>query len=150
MEKKFKVGDKVQVKETGEIDIIHSIGGGGVGFNSHGVYRYILSKRNDCRYSDDELESSTRTLDDLEVGDVVVYKYGNEASVIDFSKNNKAVYLKGIGMGWAERYWWISIEELKELGYTLKQDPIEETVEVLNKRYKKSDLEKRLKELKEI
>lgn len=164
---KYKIGDKVRIKDKfwelanpSEL-AIHEGKKRCVGMvleiNSVDCYGDIGTKeKEDCNidtswtWHHTWVEPFTKTIDNLEVGDVLLSERGNEAIVVDFSKNNHAVYLNGIGSCWIKKYWWTPIEEIKERGLTLKQDPIVETVEILGKKYKKDEVESRLSELKEI
>lgn len=169
---KFKIGDKLKVKpeckgECGscsgydfdyiEIDMLDS---GGYGYNAIKNGKKVAGC-NGC-YTDKHLIPLTKTLDDLQKGDVIFV--GNSYYRKVLARLEDIVFLsllfdkKSKKQDEYKTGAYTNIKELKEDGFTLvdpetlepiKEDSIE-SIEIEGKKYNKEAVVERLKELKEV
>jgi hypothetical protein len=116
--------------------------------------RIITAGESSCRLSVDNkdylwsaemLEPISRKIEDgLKEGDIIVDKKGNEKKVVLVY-----VYLENIIFN--DKTYFFYLNQLIKNGYTLKNQEAEpETIEILGKKYLKSEVEKKIKKLKEV
>nr|DAO33696.1 MAG TPA: Mind bomb SH3 repeat domain [Caudoviricetes sp.] len=159
---KFKVGDKVRVREGLVVDkfygdmycypLMDKIGGEILTVDSvQNIYYGV--KENDCYWSDEMLEpvSIKKTLKNMEKGDVVVNKpdYDYPRTVllaIDGCYLLSAVARPTVASCWR------TAEELRVSGCTVQQPtPTKiETIEINGKKYNKADVEEAIKDLEVV
>lgn len=154
---KFKVGDKVKVREGLVADEHY----GGVCCDSSMVemggevltidyverdYYYRVKERA-FYWTDEMLEPAEKTLDNLCVGDFVVS--GNRVSKILAAVDG--CYLLSDAKLHIYTNGWYTVDELKEGGYSfIGLNASEPTIEILGKKYKKADVEETIKDLEPI
>lgn len=139
----FKVGDKIRMKESccdtgaqkGEILIVEK----GLGVRSK------INKSALCTCFD-IWEKLTKTIRDVEVGDIIVFKNGGKTKVLAVVGD---VFLTSLFSNFESSDSWYTFSEAERDGYTIYQEP-SEVIEVNGKKYDKTAVEERLKELPEV
>lgn len=153
---KFKVGDKVKVREGlvtgkfyGDICCNSTMAGMGgevrtvdwVGSDSYGVEGYIF------RWSDEMLEPVEKTLDNLCAGDFI----RSGSSVRKILAAVDGCYLLSYIGEYTSTGAWCTVNELEGAGYSfIESDASEPTIEIDDKKYKKADVEEAIKGLEVV
>ena len=153
---KFKVGDKVRVREGLVVDkfygdmycypFMDKIGGEILTVDSvQNIYYGV--KENACYWSDEMLEPAEKTLDNLRAGDFINNEHGTRKILTKMS----ACYLLSTYEKYTRADSWYTVDDLKRLGYSLVEPDVSEpTIEINGKKYKKADIRKAIKGLKAI
>jgi len=153
---KFKVGDKVRVREGlvvgkfyGDMccyPFMDKIGGEILTVDSvQNIYYGV--KENDCYWSDEMLEPAEKTLDNLRAGDFINNEHGTRKILTKMS----ACYLLSTYEKYTRADSWYTVDDLKRLGYSLVEPDVSEpTIEIDGKKYKKADVKKAIKGLEAI
>lgn len=145
---KYKVGDVLKILST---DTIFTIGDIVMvdDFDPSDKTYYVLKGTIKDWVDEEDLQKVKKELTDMEVGDIVIDGGGEERKVIEVLTNT---FLPSIKDNHTKASICLfSFKEAEEAGWKLKdQEPEEEIVEVLGKKYKKSELKERLEELEEV
>lgn len=151
---KFKVGDKVRVREGLIVDKYYSdvrcdssmAKMGGRVLTIKGVYGdyYEVEEHVFC-WSDEMLELVEKTLDNLCAGDLVVLGYEKRMILAAVD----GCYLLSYSRMYEAADRWCTAERLKIDGFEFF-DPQSIAVEINGKKYKKADVEKAIKDLEPI
>ena len=153
---KFKVGDKVRVREGLVVDkfygdmycypFMDKIGGEILTVDSvQNIYYGV--KENACYWSDEMLESAEKTLDNLCVGDIV--KDGNKTRMILVALDG--CYLVSSVGDYIHAGCWYTANDLRDFDYVpVNPDIPEPTIEIDGKRYDEAEVKKAIKDLKPI
>lgn len=124
---RFKVGQKVILNshdclfaEPGETVAVTKVDGGMLYFRtSTGSY---------CEHSIESFEDGIKTLDNLEVGDIIVNTVGDEAKALAVLGD---VFLRSRLSDFDNAHGWLTISEAQAKGWTVKQDtPTEQITEL--------------------
>lgn len=153
---KFKVGDKVRVREGLVVDkfygdmycypFMDKIGGEILTVDSvQNIYYGV--KENACYWSDEMLEPIKKTLDNLCVGDVIEGAYGTRKVL----GKADSCYLLSYQNNHSSACSWYTVADLSKYGYRpIDPDAPEPTIEIDGKKYKKADVEKAIKDLEVV
>lgn len=144
---KFQVGQKVRCVSPAKAQEGRSGSGWKSGhvFTISAVSSFNIGESDTCYYGgidgfgvfSEYLELATQSLDNLEVGDIIVDTDGDEAKVLAVLGD---VFLKSGWNDFDETGQWLTVSEAKSAGLTVKQDtPTEEITELSI-----AELEKRL------
>lgn len=153
--KNFKVGDKVKVRKGLVAETVYD----GVYVNKR-MTKYcdrILTVKsvnkgcytvedNDWDWSDEMFEPAEKTLYNLEKGDVVLLNNGISRKVLAAIDN---CYLLSHSIDFTSAGVWYTVDDLKHYECTVQQPEIE-TIEINDKKYNKSEVEKAIRDLEPI
>lgn len=154
---KFKVGDKVKVREGLVADkfygdmccypFMDKIGGEILTVDSvQNIYYGV--KENACYWSDEMLEPVEKTLDDLYRGDMIRDSHGDTRKILAALDR---CYLLNYGGNEDATGDWYTAAELKKLDYQVfDPNSLKATIEINGKNYKKADIEEAIKDLEAI
>lgn len=153
---KFKVGDKVKVREGLVADkfygdmccypFMDKIGGEILTVDSvQNIYYGV--KENACYWTDEMLEPVEKTLDNLCAGDFVRGEYGIRKVLATL---DGCCLLSTYGQHTSAGAWF-TVDELKERGCSyIGLEASEPTIKIDGKKYKKADVEEAIKDLEPI
>ncbi len=157
---KFKVGDKVKVRNGLIADEYYggvSCGNsmermGGAVFTIDCVKNdYYLVKENAFYWSDEMLEPTEKTLDNLCVGEFITRHVGESDRTVRVLASLDGCYLISFAEYHDDAAAWYTATELSRLGYRpAKPNASGPTIEIDGKKYKKADVEKAIKDLEPI
>lgn len=153
---KFKVGDKVRVREGLVVDkfygdmycypFMDKIGGELLTVDSvQNIYYGV--KENACYWSDEMLEPAEKTLYNLEKGDIVSFDNNGEKRKVLAVIDN--CYLLSYPNSFTSASSWYTLDDLKYYECTVQQSKIE-TIKINGKEYNKNEVEEAIKDLKPI
>lgn len=157
--KKFKVGDKVKVREGLVANKYYDgvrcdssmakMGGRVLTINRVKRSYYVVEKYSFV-WSDEMLEPAEKTLDNLVAGDFVKNLYSTKKRKILIAINGCYLMSKEADYRICASVWFTA-HELDELGYRpVEPDTPEPTIEIGGKKYKKADVEKAIKDLEVV
>lgn len=154
LKNKIKVGDEVRaVKDKtnpcGELNNDGSnfqkiTGVSDDGFDINGCYHFF-----DDKHYYLEIIEQPKTFDNLEVGDILINKYGDQTVVLGICGRVHFLSVKN-NPEECDANIMYTATELKNIGYTIKQSTPVETIELMGQNYNKSDIENALKDVKPL
>ena len=156
---KFKVGDRVRVRKGLVPDKYYGgvrcastmarMGGAVLTIDCVEDNYYYEVKECVFGWSDEMLEPAEKTLDNLCTGDFIRNAVGTRKILAKVDD----CYLLSAYEGYTSAYSWYKMNDLKGFGYThslIEPDILESTIEIDGKKYKKTDVEKAIKDLEPI
>lgn len=157
---KFKVGDKVKVRKGLVADEYYghvrcsgpmARMGGEVLTINHVTSRYYDVDKYAFCWSDEMLEPAEKTLDDLCVGDFITSYMGGSDITVKILASLDGCYLISYAENHDAATSWYTAAELDRIGYRpVKPGTPESTIEIDGKKYKKADIEEKIKDLEPI
>jgi len=153
---KFKIGDKVKVREGlvadkkyGDVYCASSMiemGGKVLTIDCVGNDFYVTKEYDFC-WNDQMLEPIEKTLDNLCAGDFVENEHGERKVLVAID----GCYLLSHAEGYAVAGHWYTATELDKHRYRpVALDVPEPTIEIDGKKYKKADVDKAIKDLEVV
>jgi hypothetical protein len=153
---KFKIGDKVRVREGASPGSYYNNMYCGIDMAKPGseVSTVVFAGRNiyklegcDSWWTDEMLELAEKTLYNLEKGDIVSFDNNNEKRTVLAAIDN--CYLLSYPNNFTSASFWYTVDDLKYYECTVQQSEIE-TINIDGKKYNKNEVEEAIKDLEPI